>query len=126
MVLKSLGRILQGRTFFTREDYMTFDSDSDSTNDDFRMKNTPKQKPTKEVRLGFIKAAVWRNETETGAVRYNTTFERIYKDKDDEPWKSTASFGRDDLLTLSKVADQVHTFIFEMQEKEEGAPKTRP
>ena len=35
-----------------------------------------KTKPIHEVRLGFIKAAVWRNETEAG-VRYNATFSRL-------------------------------------------------
>src|ERR1035438_7933417 len=87
--------------FFTRESNMTFDPSS--TTDNVPMKNTPKQKPIHEVRLGFIKAAVWRNETESG-VRYNVTFSRIYKDGDN--WKSTDSFGRDDLLLLGKVADQ--------------------
>ena len=62
------------------------------------MKN--KTRPIHEVRLGAIKAAVWRNETEVG-VRYNVTFSRLYKDGD--TWQSTDSFGRDDLLLLSKV-----------------------
>ena len=86
--------------------------------DDFRMKNTTKQKPIHEVRLGHIKAAVWRNETEAG-VRYNVTFSRIYKDGDD--WKSTDSFGRDDLLLLSKVADQTHSWIFAQSQENESA-----
>ena len=51
---------------------------------DVRMKN--KTKPIHEVRLGYIKAAVWRNETEAG-VRYNATFSRLYKDGDQ--WAST-------------------------------------
>lgn len=67
-----------------------------------------KTKPTHEVRLGSIKAAVWRNNTETGA-RYNTTFSRLYKDGDN--WESTDSFGRDDLLLLAKVADVTHSWI---------------
>ena len=67
-----------------------------------------KRKPSHEVRLGSIKAAVWRNETESG-VRYNVTVSRIYKDG--EEWKSTDSFGRDDLLLLAKVADHAHTWI---------------
>jgi hypothetical protein len=67
-----------------------------------------KTKPAHEVRLGHIKAAVWRNETETG-VRYNATFSRLYRDG--EQWKSTESFGRDDLLLLGKVADQAHSWI---------------
>jgi hypothetical protein len=65
-------------------------------------------KPIQEVRLGYIKAAVWKNETETGA-RYNVTFRRLYKDGDQ--WKTTDSFGRDDLLLLGKVADQAHSWI---------------
>ena len=69
-----------------------------------------KQKPVHEVRLGYIKAAVWKNDTETGA-RFNTTFSRLYKDG--EEWRSTDSFGRDDLLLLGKVADQVHSWICE-------------
>lgn len=71
------------------------------------MKNN-KQQPTKEIRLGSIKAAVWKNDTEAG-VRYNVTFNRLYRDGDS--WKSTDSFGRDDLLLLGKVADQAHSWI---------------
>ena len=82
---------------------------------------TKKQKPIHEVRLGFIKAAVWKNETEKG-VRYNVTFSRIYKDGDD--WKSTDSFGRDDLLLLAKVADQVHSWIFAQAQENESAGKS--
>lgn len=97
---------------------MTFATDN--ADHDFRMKNT-KQKPIHEVRLGHVKAAVWKNETEAG-VRYNVTFSRIYKDGDN--WKSTESFGRDDLLLLGKVADQAHTWIFEKSQEDEGGTKT--
>lgn len=69
-----------------------------------------KQKPVHEIRLGSIKAAIWQNQTENGT-RYNVTVARIYKDA--EQWKSTDSFGRDDLLVLAKVADLAHTWIFE-------------
>ena len=85
---------------------------------DVRMKNM--QKPIHEVRLGSIKAAVWRNETEAG-VRYNVTFSRLYKDGDS--WKSTESFGRDDLLLLGKVADQAHSWIFAQTQEENAAAK---
>lgn len=67
-----------------------------------------KSKPIHEVRLGSIKAAVWKNDTENG-VRYNATFSRLYKDGD--KWASTESFSRDDLLLLAKVADQTHTWM---------------
>lgn len=67
-----------------------------------------KDKPVHEVRLGAIKAAIWKNDTQNG-VRYNTTFSRLYKDG--EEWKATDSFGREDLLIVAKIADQAHTWI---------------
>ena len=77
-------------------------------------------RPIHEVRLGAITAAVWRNETEVG-VRYNATFSRLYKDGDQ--WKSTESFGRDDLLTLAKVADNTHSWICTQNQEEHNATK---
>jgi hypothetical protein len=67
-----------------------------------------KAKPTSEIRLGKIKAAIWANETENG-IRYNVTFSRLYKDG--EGWKRSESFSRDDLLPLAKLADQVHSVL---------------
>lgn len=80
-----------------------------------------KTKPIHEVRLGSIKAAVWRKETEVG-VRYNVTFSRLYKDNDQ--WKSTEFFGRDDLLVLGKVADQAHSWICAQSQEENVTAKT--
>jgi hypothetical protein len=74
-----------------------------------------KDKPAKEVRLGSCKAAIWRNSTEKG-VRYNVTFSRVYKDGDE--WKSTDSFGRDDLLLVAKIADLAHPWIHEQGQEE--------
>ena len=65
-------------------------------------------RPANELRIGNIKAAVWRNENE-GSIRYNVTFTRIYRDA--EHWKATDAFGRDDLLVVAKLADQAHTWI---------------
>jgi len=71
--------------------------------------------------MGAIKAAIWKNDT-TGGVRYNVTLSRLYKDKDDNQWKSTDSFGRDDLLVLGKVADTAHSWIHQqVQEREPDA-----
>ncbi|HOW64848.1 MAG TPA: hypothetical protein P5186_18270 [Candidatus Paceibacterota bacterium] len=85
------------------------------------MKN--KTKPIHEVRLGFVKAAVWKNQTEAGA-RYNATFSRLYKDGDQ--WGSTESFGRDDLLLLAKVADQTHSWICAQNQEDQSAAKPGP
>jgi hypothetical protein len=69
-----------------------------------------KNRPVHEVRLGAIRASIWENNVgET--TRYNVTVSRIYKDG--EQWKSTESFGRDDLLVLAKVADRAHSWICE-------------
>ena len=70
----------------------------------------PKQKPVHEVRLGTVKAAIWENRTENG-LRFNLTVARIYKDGDQ--WRSTDTFGRDDLLLLAKVVDLAHSWIFD-------------
>ena len=75
------------------------------------------QKPVAEVRIGRVKATIWRNGTEEQP-RHNVTFSRLYKDDAGE-WKSTQSFGRNDLLVLAKVADQAHTRLFELPREEE-------
>jgi hypothetical protein len=69
-----------------------------------------KQKPAHEIRLGRIKATIWENQTESG-IRHNVTLSRIYKEG--EEWKQSTSFGRDDLPLVAKVADLVHTWIYE-------------
>ncbi len=79
-----------------------------------------KTKPTHEVRLGGIKAAIWANETEGGATRYNVTVGRLYKD-DEGQWKTTDSLGRDDLLVAAKVLDLAHTWICEQGRGAEAA-----
>jgi len=75
-----------------------------------REKSKEKVRPVHEVRLGRIRAAVWENETQNG-IRHNVTLSRLYKDGDQ--WKDSASFGRDDLPLVMKVADLVHTWIFQ-------------
>ena len=79
------------------------------------MKNEQaKSKPVAEVRLGNIRAAIWRNESESGPW-FNVTFERSYREG--KEYRSSFGFGRDDLLTLAKAADLAHTRIFELQQE---------
>lgn len=68
-----------------------------------------KDKPVHEVRVGVVKAAIWANETKHG-IRDSVAPQWLYKDGDD--WKTTESFGRDELPLVSKVADVVHTRIY--------------
>jgi hypothetical protein len=76
-----------------------------------------KVRPVHEIRLGRIKAAIWENETQTG-IRHNVTITRIYKDGND--WKTSDSFGRDDLPLVAKVSDLAHTWIFEQAQSSDG------
>ena len=77
--------------------------------------------PVAEIRIGRVKAAIWKNGTE-GRTRHNVTFSRLYKDG--ERWKTTQSFDRNDLLTLAKVAAQAHSRIFELQQEDD--PQAEP
>ena len=77
--------------------------------------NTP-SKPLRTVRIGAVQAAIWRNEGDKGPF-YNVTFERRYRDANEE-WQSSHSFGRDDLLVLAKIADEAHTIVCAQQNKD--------
>lgn len=80
------------------------------------MNNTTK--PVEEVRVGAVKAAVWRNVVDMGnnsRPMYSVTFQRLYRDGENA-WKSAESFGRDDLLVLAKVAERVFDRIHELQQ----------
>jgi hypothetical protein len=74
--------------------------------------STPKVQPVEDIRIGSIKAAIWRNDGENGA-RFNVTLQRLYRTGDGQ-WHSTASFGRDDLLVVMKVADAAHTRVMQL------------
>jgi len=73
----------------------------------------PANRPVHTVRYGAIRAAIWRNIVDNGNASrpmYSVTFSRSYKDGQDN-WKDSPSFGVDDLLLVSKAADDAHTWI---------------
>ena len=74
-----------------------------------------KQRPAHEIRLGRIKATIWANQGDNGSW-YNVVLSRNYKDGDE--WKSSSSFGRDELLTVAKVADLANTWIHQNQNQD--------
>ena len=81
--------------------------------------------PVEEIRIGGVKAAIWKNTTESGP-RFNVTFQRLYRTEEGK-WLSTTSFGRDDLLVLQKVANETHTRVMQLigeqrEEKREEQP----
>jgi hypothetical protein len=64
--------------------------------------------PVHTILIGYIKAAIWRNETKHGD-SHMVTVCRLYRNGD--KWVESTRFGRDDLLALAKVVDQAHTWI---------------
>jgi len=76
-----------------------------------------KNTPIAEVRIGLVVASIWQNDTDSGT-RYNVTFSKRYRDAEGQ-WKTTHSFGRNDLLVLAKVADQAHSQIVELDQGED-------
>ena len=75
-------------------------------------------KPADEIRIGRVKATIWMNTAENGEPRYNVVFSRLYRDG--EQWKTTHSFGRNDLLLLAKVADIAHTRVSALRQDDGG------
>jgi hypothetical protein len=73
------------------------------------------KRPVHEIRMGRVRAAIWENNSQNGT-RHNVTFSRLYRDGDQ--WKDSSSFGRDDLPLLVKVADQVHTWIYQQSQSQ--------
>jgi len=81
-----------------------------------------KDRPVKVFRIRNVRANIWANRLESGAIVYNVTFDRIWKEDDETngqgevtkkgEWHQSQSFGRDDLLIVAKVADLVHTSIY--------------
>ena len=75
---------------------------------------TKKAAPVAKVSVGLQTASIWKNESE-GRAFYNVTFDRRYRNAQGE-WKSTDSYGADDLLALAKLADLAHSKVLELQE----------
>ncbi len=74
---------------------------------------TRKNAPVAKVNVGLQTASIWKNESE-GRAFYNVTFDRRYRDAKGD-WKSSDSYGRDDLLAHGKLSDLAHTKILELQ-----------
>ena len=70
--------------------------------------------PARPICEALMREGLLCKETHDNVIRHNVTVVRLYKDGED--WKSSDSFGRDDLPLLCKVADQAHTWIFAHQQ----------
>jgi hypothetical protein len=93
--------------------------------DDNSAKAANHVEPVEKVTLFPVEAAIWKNFGKGGDPFYSVTFERKYRDQDTR-WKSTASFGADDLLLLAKVADLAHSRVVELRAKDRQAKPPTP
>jgi hypothetical protein len=81
-------------------------------------RQAPKKRPAHEIRLSGIRASLWANQTSAGTV-YNVTLSRLYKDADGN-WRSSDSFGRDDLPVLARVVTLAHDWFVYSRKSQEG------
>ena len=76
--------------------------------------------PAHKFRDGALQVTIWRNPTEKG-VFYSVTPVRGYKKGD--AWKETESLGFDDLLSMSKLLSQAHSWIIDAKRADAKARK---
>ncbi len=82
---------------------------------------TNSNKPVKSFRLRGITASVFENSSEDGKLFYKVTLQRSYKQGDE--WKSTNSFGRDDLPLVNLLTKQAWEFILNTESKSQKENK---
>lgn len=70
------------------------------------MSDEPRNRPAETLREGSLKAAIWRNESETGAY-HSVTLARTYKDKEGN-LQDTSNFRAKDMLGLSELTRRAH------------------
>lgn len=75
-------------------------------------------KPITQIRLGSVRASIWENLTSSGS-RYNVTVGRVYQ-KDGE-WKTSSSFGQEEVLVLCKALDMAYLWIAEHKASRAGS-----
>lgn len=74
-------------------------------------------KPTYEIRIGLIKARIWRKRTRPN-VRYSVAVVRLYRNGD--VWAESTRFGRDDIPLVRLVLDRAHMWILQQSQRIES------
>ena len=76
-------------------------------------------RPVHTVRIGLNSIAIFKNVTQSGRTIYNAQPERRYRDGED--WKSSRSFGLDDLCVQAELIGHAKAWIFEQLQQEADA-----
>lgn len=79
---------------------------------------TSTNRPAHEIWLGKIRATVWTNGTDHHDAWFNVSFSRAYRDG--EQWRTSTSFGRDDLPLVSKAAEMAYAWIWKHKGSEDA------
>ena len=79
--------------------------------------------PAHKLRISNLQATIWRNISEKGTW-YSVTPSRSYK-VGDEIWKETDSLGFDDLLAMSKLLDEAHSWISKQMQADSRARRAK-
>lgn len=69
-----------------------------------------KQKPLHHIRVGTVRASIWKQSAEEKEPFYTVTFSRSYKDKSDQ-WKNGHSYLSHDLEALMECAQLARNWI---------------
>ena len=69
-----------------------------------------RNKPAHEIRLGRIRVTIWANSTDDSDIWFNATVSRLYRDEN--TWKDSTAFRRDDLPVLAKALDMAYAWIW--------------
>jgi hypothetical protein len=70
-----------------------------------------KNAPVHEVKLGRVRAAIWKNDSGKGPW-YSVTVSKLYKDEAGK-WQDGSNFSREDLPLLMKVAEEAFTWVYQ-------------
>ena len=66
--------------------------------------------PIKKFAVGGIQVAVWENEGKEGRNYYSVSFDKRYKDKNDE-WKSSSSLRANDIPKAILALEKAYEFL---------------
>lgn len=80
-------------------------------------------RPVHEIRLGRVRAAIWRRTGGQQEAWFTVTISRSYRV--DGIWKDTDSFGRDDLPVVAKAADMAYAWIWQFTRPERDHHESR-
>ena len=77
-------------------------------------------KPIHSFKLNGVQAAVFGSRDE-GAYKYSVVFEKRFKDKETDEWKSTKYFSLRDILSLQAILVEIAKLGIQIEEPKEDS-----